>query len=180
MARWLLAGLIALAMAMLTVGSHYVDALQEFSHLQQGKRAVRESCGPYPIADLAPGLLILGLLLLPDLEELGVPGLASLRMRIREREKLAVPARTDTQRQGANLVFGAGEEGGAGGVRLTCHPVRSAMGGGCGSANTRTATRAQCEKIRRSNGMVGEETGCRPAPLRAKERAPKKWLLRRG
>jgi hypothetical protein len=84
--RWTFVALIALGMAALVVGSRYVDALHVCTATLTAKGTIVELCRPYDIADLAPGLLIAGLLLLPDVSELTLPGLGSLKLKVEAQE----------------------------------------------------------------------------------------------
>jgi hypothetical protein len=125
--RWSLAGLIAVAMAMLAIGSRYEHAWRVCSAVLKGGRIVTETCGPYPISDLAPGLLILALLLLPDLDEFVLPGLGAFRVHFREREKRVAPIEANAMRHPSRPADGANSA-------LANSPL----------ANRRAATRARC------------------------------------
>jgi hypothetical protein len=81
-ARRLLAGGIAAAAAMLVTLSHYSVGWRTCSTDVVGDR-LTVNCGAYPVNDLAPDLVLVALLLLPDLYEIAVPGIGTLRMRAR-------------------------------------------------------------------------------------------------
>ncbi len=83
-ARRLLAGGVAAAGATLVTLSHYSAGWRTCSSNVVGDR-LTVNCGAYPVNDLAPDLVLVALLLLPDLYEIAVPGIGTLRMRARPR-----------------------------------------------------------------------------------------------
>src|SRR4051812_17407915 len=84
--RWALAGALAIAMTILIVVSRYASAWHvcDATLTQQGKIAA--PCHPFEIVDLAPGLLMIVLLLLPDVSEFVLPGLGSLKLRVADQQ----------------------------------------------------------------------------------------------
>jgi hypothetical protein len=90
-ARWIFAGVIAIAMALLALGSRYVDSWHVCSTVLIARNPVITSCHPSTLSELAPGLLIIALLLLPEIKELELSGLGRVRMRVDTQEDRSAP-----------------------------------------------------------------------------------------
>ena len=87
-ARWLVVVGLTLLTAIVFIASRYVSVLQVCGDqiTFEGTR-VKHVCEPYAVEDLAPVLVLIGLLLLPDLSELALPGGLSLKFRLDEQER---------------------------------------------------------------------------------------------
>jgi hypothetical protein len=181
LARWFLAGSTTVAMAVLTIGSRYVDAWHVCRTILEGRRIFTESCGPYAISDLTPGLLIVGLLLLPDIDELVLPGLGSLRMCIREQESRAAGMEAkmmqleqqnslrSMQSQNVNLTLGRAEADPPGSLRPICHPTYPRDRLSSALITRRAATRASC---RAGHSSARSGNGYRQLALRTPPSPP--------
>ena len=85
--RWGLALGLACLSAILVIGSRFHAGWHVCdSQLTFEGRAVRV-CQPYSVGDLVPVLVVIGLLLLPDLSELTLPGGAGLKFRLERQER---------------------------------------------------------------------------------------------
>ena len=86
--RWGLAIIVVLATATLVLRS-YADSSATVcrDHLAiVGTDAVVDVCGPIGITDLGVVALVLGALLFPDVAELTIPGIVTLKRKVNEQE----------------------------------------------------------------------------------------------
>jgi hypothetical protein len=85
LARRVLAGSIVFALAALGFASNYVMSLRICRQTISSQGKILSLCEPYGISDLAVGLPMVIVLLLPDLAEVELPGIGAMRLRLRER-----------------------------------------------------------------------------------------------
>jgi hypothetical protein len=88
-ARWVLVGLLAVA-ALAIVSATYVSDAARICRQEAGDTAAITVCGPFGLGDalwLALVVLVIFLLLWPDVSEVSVTGIGSLKRRVEEQEK---------------------------------------------------------------------------------------------
>jgi hypothetical protein len=100
-ARWSIAVILAVLSVSLLVASRF--APEPTLHVCDNQvtfegTEVKNVCEPYAVEDLAPVLVLIGLLLLPDMSEVTLPGGLALKRRIERQEQQTEQLKTEVHR----------------------------------------------------------------------------------
>jgi hypothetical protein len=100
-ARWSIAVILAILSVSLLVASRFAPAptlhVCDDQVTFEGTE-VKNVCEPYAVEDLAPVLVLIGLLLLPDMSEVTLPGGLALKRRIEQQEQQTDLLKTEVHR----------------------------------------------------------------------------------